>query len=95
MFILHSDQFKPKSYLNLIKRYIFSEGEQFPLKACCAFQISLAKSRLAVWGVAVGCAPGFGARGASGWLVGVLRLSWACWGADAPPSGAERAVCAE
>ena len=31
VFILHSDQFKPKSYLKLIKKYIFSEGEQFPL----------------------------------------------------------------
>ena len=29
---LHSDQFKPKSYLKLIKKYIFSEGEQFPLR---------------------------------------------------------------
>ena len=29
--ILHSDQFKPKSHLQLIKKYIFSEGEQFPL----------------------------------------------------------------
>ena len=28
---MHSDQFKPKSYLKLIKKYIFSEGEQFPL----------------------------------------------------------------
>ena len=26
--LLHSDQFKPKSYLKLIKKYIFSEGEQ-------------------------------------------------------------------
>ena len=33
MFILHSDQFKPKSYLKLIKNaYLFSEGEQFPLR---------------------------------------------------------------
>ena len=31
MFILYSDQFKPKCYLKLIKKYIFSEGEQFPL----------------------------------------------------------------
>ena len=31
MIILHYDQLKPKSYLNLIKKYIFSEGEQFPL----------------------------------------------------------------
>ena len=31
IFILHSDQFKPKSYLKLIKKYVFSEGEQFPL----------------------------------------------------------------
>ena len=29
MFILHSDQFEPKSYLKLIKQYIFSEGEVF------------------------------------------------------------------
>ena len=28
---LHSDQFKPKSHLKLIKKNIFSEGEQFPL----------------------------------------------------------------
>ena len=28
---MHSDQFKPKSYLKLIKKYIFSEGEHFPL----------------------------------------------------------------
>ena len=28
---MHSDQFWPKSYLKGIKRYIFSEGEQFPL----------------------------------------------------------------
>ena len=29
---MHSDQFKPKSYLKLIKKkYIISEGEQFPL----------------------------------------------------------------
>ena len=28
---MHSDQFKPKSNLKLIKKYIFSEGEQFPL----------------------------------------------------------------
>ena len=28
---MHSDQFKPKSYVKLIKKYIFSEGEQFPL----------------------------------------------------------------
>ena len=27
-----SDQFKPKSYFKLIKNYIFSEREQFPLK---------------------------------------------------------------
>ena len=26
-----SDRFKPKSYLKLIKKFIFSEGEQFPL----------------------------------------------------------------
>ena len=31
MFILHSHQFKPKSYLKFIKKYVFSEGEQFPL----------------------------------------------------------------
>ena len=28
---MHSDQFKPKSYLKLIKKYVSSEGEQFPL----------------------------------------------------------------
>ena len=28
---MHSKQFKPKSYLKLIKKYIFSEGEQIPL----------------------------------------------------------------
>ena len=29
---MQSDQFKPKSYLKLIKKkYVFSEGEQFPL----------------------------------------------------------------
>ena len=28
---MHSDQFKPKSYLELINKWIFSEGEQFPL----------------------------------------------------------------
>ena len=27
-----SDQFKPKSYLKLNKKYVFSEGEQFPLR---------------------------------------------------------------
>ena len=32
-FIFHSDQFKPKSYLKLIKKYMFSEGEQFPLSS--------------------------------------------------------------
>ena len=32
MFILHFDPFKPKSYLKLVKKYTFSEGEQFPLK---------------------------------------------------------------
>ena len=32
MFFLHSDQFKSKSSLKLIKKYIFSKGEQFPLK---------------------------------------------------------------
>ena len=30
IFILQSDQFKPKSYLKLIKKYVFSEGQQFP-----------------------------------------------------------------
>ena len=35
IFILHSDQFKPKSYLKLNKKYAFSEGEQFPLKSLC------------------------------------------------------------
>ena len=30
---MHSDQFKPKSYLKLIKKYIVSEGEQFPLSS--------------------------------------------------------------
>ena len=29
--ILHSDHFKRKSFLKLFKKYIFSEGEQFPL----------------------------------------------------------------
>ena len=28
-----SNRFKPKSYLKLIKKYIFFEGEQFPLIA--------------------------------------------------------------
>ena len=28
---MRSDQFKPKSYLKLNKKYVFSEGEQFPL----------------------------------------------------------------
>ena len=28
---MHSDQYKPKPYLKLIKKYIISEGEQFPL----------------------------------------------------------------
>ena len=28
---MHSDQFKPKSYLKLNKKYVFSEVEQFPL----------------------------------------------------------------
>ena len=28
---MHSDQFKPKSDFKLLKKYIFSEGEQFPL----------------------------------------------------------------
>ena len=27
----HSHQLKPKSYLKLMKKYIFSKGEQFPL----------------------------------------------------------------
>ena len=31
MFILQSDQLKPKALLKLIKKYIFSEGEQIPL----------------------------------------------------------------
>ena len=30
MLILHTAQFKPKPYLKLINKYIFSEGEQFP-----------------------------------------------------------------
>ena len=29
---MHYDHFKPKSYLKLIKKNVFSEGEQFPLK---------------------------------------------------------------
>ena len=29
--MLHSDHFKPNAYLKLIKKYVFSEGEQFPL----------------------------------------------------------------
>ena len=29
---LHSDQLKPNSYLKLFKKYIFSEGEEFPLR---------------------------------------------------------------
>ena len=29
---MHSDQFKPKSCVKLIKKYIFSEGQQFSLK---------------------------------------------------------------
>ena len=29
---MHSNQFKPKSYLKLNKKYVFSEDEQFPLK---------------------------------------------------------------
>ena len=28
---MHSDQFKPKTYFKLNKKYVFSEGEQFPL----------------------------------------------------------------
>ena len=28
---MHYDHFKQKSYLKLIKKYVFSEGEQFPL----------------------------------------------------------------
>ena len=28
---MHYDHFKPKSYLKLVKKYVFSEGEQFPL----------------------------------------------------------------
>ena len=28
---MHSDQFKPKFNLKLIKKYIFSEGEEFPV----------------------------------------------------------------
>ena len=39
---MHSDQFKPKSYLKLNKKYVFSEGEQFPLtgrqKQCEVFR---------------------------------------------------------
>ena len=39
IFILHSDQFKAKYYLNLIKKCIFFEGEQFPLSpvATCLY----------------------------------------------------------
>ena len=37
--ILQYDHFKPKSYLKLIKKYVFSEGEQFPLT----------RAPLAVW----------------------------------------------
>ena len=29
---MHYDHFKPKSYLKLIKKYVFSEGEQFLLR---------------------------------------------------------------
>ena len=29
--ILHSDQFQTKSHIKLIKKYIFYEGEQFPI----------------------------------------------------------------
>ena len=29
---MHSDQFKPKSYLKLNKKYVFSEGEEFLLR---------------------------------------------------------------
>ena len=39
---MHSDQFKRKSYLKLNKKYVFSEGEQFPLtgrqKQCEVFR---------------------------------------------------------
>ena len=31
--MLHSDQFKAKPYFKLIRKYTFSEGEQFPLTA--------------------------------------------------------------
>ena len=31
LIILHSDLFKLKSHLKIIKKYVFSEGEQFPL----------------------------------------------------------------
>ena len=34
---MHSDQFKPKSYFKLMKKYIFSEGEQFPLMEKVAY----------------------------------------------------------
>ena len=39
MFILHSDQFKSKSYLKLIKKYIISECEQFLLKETAHLRI--------------------------------------------------------
>ena len=32
---MHSDQFKPKSYLKLNKKYVFSGSEQFPLNVLC------------------------------------------------------------
>ena len=32
---MHSDQFKPKLYLKLIKKYIFSECDKFPLSPLC------------------------------------------------------------
>ena len=41
---MHYDHFKPKSYLKLIKKYVFSEGEQFPLIATHNTQNTLVRN---------------------------------------------------
>ena len=47
---MHSDQFKPKSYLKLNKKYVFSEGEQFPLSNSLCKSHAVFKNALTVEG---------------------------------------------
>ena len=42
---MHSDQFKPKSYVKLIEKYVFSEGEQVSFKCDRIAKIILAMHR--------------------------------------------------